>query len=69
MDDNGLIADPRLHHRRAPGNTCLSALGAAQQFGDLAQNDSKGCGTIMRVAPVAFSGAHDVAGLAMKPRR
>ncbi|MBL4767694.1 MAG: ADP-ribosylglycohydrolase family protein, partial [Rhodobacteraceae bacterium] len=26
----------------------------AKNFGDLALNDSKGCGTIMRVAPVAF---------------
>src|SRR5690606_22898317 len=44
----------RLHARRAPGNTCLAALRAAGAFGEPAQNDSKGCGTIMRVAPVAF---------------
>jgi ADP-ribosylglycohydrolase len=66
VDDQGLIADPRLHHPRAPGNTCLSALGAAKKFGDVARNDSKGCGTIMRVASVAFSGADDVADLAMQ---
>lgn len=53
-DDVGLIADPRLHARRAPGNTCLSALGESARFGDVARNDSKGCGTIMRVAPVAL---------------
>src|SRR5699024_771293 len=52
--DRGLIADPRLHARRAPGMTCLSSLGASERFGDAARNDSKGCGTIMRVAPVAF---------------
>ena len=64
VDGIGLVADARLHHQRAPGNTCLSALGSARHFGDPAQNASKGCGTIMRVAPVAFSGAHDVAMLA-----
>ncbi len=53
-DHVGLVEDARLHHRRAPGNTCLSGLRAAQHFGQPASNDSKGCGTIMRVAPVAF---------------
>lgn len=53
-DDVGLINDARLRVRRAPGNTCLSALGAAKQFGELAQNNSKGCGTIMRVAPIGL---------------
>ncbi|WP_306751517.1 ADP-ribosylglycohydrolase family protein [Paracoccus actinidiae] len=54
IDSIGLIRDPRLHRRRAPGTTCLSALSASRAFGDLAQNDSKGCGTIMRVAPVGL---------------
>ncbi|WP_280985263.1 ADP-ribosylglycohydrolase family protein [Dichotomicrobium thermohalophilum] len=53
-DHVGLVEDARLHHRRAPGNTCLSSLGSARHFGEPARNDSKGCGTIMRVAPVAF---------------
>lgn len=39
---------------RAPGNTCLSALSSAQSFGDFPANDSKGCGGVMRVAPVGF---------------
>lgn len=39
----------KLNHRRAPGNTCMSAL-AYPESG----NDSKGCGGIMRVAPVAM---------------
>jgi len=51
----GLVADARLRVRRAPGSTCLSALRSARHFGDLPHNDSKGCGTIMRVAPVAFA--------------
>lgn len=54
VDNVGLICDRRLHARRAPGNTCLSALRSACAFGDLARNTSKGCGTIMRVAPIAF---------------
>jgi ADP-ribosylglycohydrolase len=47
-----------LYARRAPGNTCLSALSQArkgnakiEQFGAQAENDSKGCGGVMRVAP------------------
>jgi ADP-ribosylglycohydrolase len=50
----GLMRDPRLHRRRAPGTTVMAALGASPHFGAAARNDSKGCGTIMRVAPVAF---------------
>ena len=42
-----------LYARRAPGVTCMSALRSLQQ--DYAVvNDSKGCGGIMRVAPVAL---------------
>ena len=54
VDTSGLVADRRLHRRRAPGLTCLSALGASESFGAPARNNSKGCGTIMRVAPLAF---------------
>jgi ADP-ribosylglycohydrolase len=43
-----------LHHRRAPGNTCVSALGAKRHFGEPARNNSKGCGGVMRVAPVGL---------------
>lgn len=50
----GLIEDPRLRHRRAPGLTCTSALQASTYLGQSAQNNSKGCGTIMRVAPIAL---------------
>ncbi len=53
-DDIGLISDRRLWGRRAPGNTCLSALAESQKYGAPARNHSKGCGTIMRVAPVAL---------------
>jgi len=53
-DDVGLIADQRLWVCRAPGLTCMSALANSQRFGAVAANGSKGCGTIMRVAPVAL---------------
>lgn len=44
-----------LHKRQAPGMTCLSALGSGR-FGTMTNkiNNSKGCGGIMRVAPIAF---------------
>ena len=53
-DNVGLVADQRLWARRAPGLTCLSSLGEGRDLGARAKNDSKGCGTIMRVAPVAL---------------
>ncbi len=47
-----------LWSRRAPGNTCLSALSALQQ-GRPYNNDSKGCGAVMRIAPIGiFYAAH-----------
>ncbi|MGM1053968.1 MAG: ADP-ribosylglycohydrolase family protein [Pseudomonadota bacterium] len=49
-----LIQHRDLHHRRAPGNTCLSALQSMQSLGDKAVNNSKGCGGVMRVAPVGL---------------
>lgn len=54
-----LVDDPRLQSRRAPGNTCMSALralaagnpGAELPTVERPPNDSKGCGAVMRVAP------------------
>ena len=40
--------------RRGPGTTCLSALVALPKPVAPAHNDSKGCGTVMRVAPVGI---------------
>ena len=42
-----------LHSLRAPGNTCMSALDAIVRGKDPC-NNSKGCGGIMRVAPIAL---------------
>jgi ADP-ribosylglycohydrolase len=53
-----LFREEALHNQRAPGNTCLSALKAMRHLGDLAQNDSKGCGGVMRVAPVGLYFRH-----------
>ena len=46
---------PELYSPRAPGNTCLSALGR-RVLGTLEQplNNSKGCGAVMRVAPIGL---------------
>ena len=46
---------PEMYVRRAPGMTCMSAL-AAISNGKKALNNSKGCGGIMRVAPIALFG-------------
>jgi ADP-ribosylglycohydrolase len=58
--DGWLIEVPELHSRRAPGNTCLSAL-AGGIPGRLNEpiNDSKGCGGVMRTAPVGLLTPND----------
>lgn len=51
-----LLDVPELYSRRAPGNTCLSALYESdsgkycESYVDSRVNDSKGCGAVMRVA-------------------
>lgn len=55
MLDGILISFRELHARRAPGNACLSSLqsgvmGTPQQ----PINNSKGCGGVMRIAPVGL---------------
>lgn len=49
-----LVQQEWLHARRAPGNTCLSSLIATDELGMLADNVSKGCGGVMRIAPVGL---------------
>ena len=50
-----LVNVPQLFQRRAPGNTCMSAL-ESDEIGSVARriNRSKGCGGVMRVAPVGL---------------
>ena len=54
--DSWLACIPELYSRRAPGNTCISVI-SSDKFGSVEDhiNDSKGCGGVMRVAPL---GAH-----------
>lgn len=58
VQDGWLLTIQELHSRRAPGNTCLSALQSAK-MGTLEKpiNNSKGCGGVMRVAPVGLYAA------------
>jgi ADP-ribosylglycohydrolase len=52
-----LIGQEFLHHQRAPGTTCLSALdGGRPGAPGRPVNDSKGCGGVMRVAPAGLAG-------------
>lgn len=53
-----LLSVRELYARRAPGNTCLNALisSSKQNYGTISCpiNNSKGCGGVMRVAPVGM---------------
>lgn len=53
-DEGWLFAQRALHATRAPGNTCLSALRSMPSYGEPARNSSKGCGGVMRMAPVGL---------------
>jgi ADP-ribosylglycohydrolase len=50
--DSWLLKVPELNSRRAPGNTCLTAL-----IQGMPVPESKGCGGIMRVAPIGLWGS------------
>lgn len=52
---SNLVHIPELFARRAPGTTCMEAL-RGRQMGTITKplNDSKGCGGVMRVAPLAL---------------
>ena len=49
---------PELNHRRAPGNTCMTSLSDIYRGKDPI-NNSKGCGGVMRVAPISLYAAVD----------
>ncbi len=54
--DGILTGHPSLFSRRAPGQSCLSALRSGRMGSmDRPLNDSKGCGGIMRVAPIGLA--------------
>ncbi|MFL5302207.1 MAG: ADP-ribosylglycohydrolase family protein [Anaeromyxobacteraceae bacterium] len=55
-----LYSHKELHERRAPGNTCLSALRTGRMGTQREPlNDSKGCGGAMRIAPAGLISAND----------
>lgn len=60
--DGWLVTVPELHSLRAPGNTCLTALQStnspARERGSRTHrlNNSKGCGAVMRAAPIGLTG-------------
>ncbi len=58
-----LLSVEGLHRRRAPGNTCLSALseGTFTENG-IIENTSKGCGGVMRAAPAGLLAASIIDG-------
>jgi ADP-ribosylglycohydrolase/5'(3')-deoxyribonucleotidase len=61
-DESWLITRKELFRRRAPGNTCLSALFSNGRYTISSPgNNSKGCGAIMRMAPVGLRFAPDEA--------
>jgi ADP-ribosyl-[dinitrogen reductase] hydrolase len=51
-----LLADPLMHVQRAPGRTCLDSLSHPRAPGTRSNilNNSKGCGTVMRISPVGM---------------
>jgi ADP-ribosylglycohydrolase len=54
-EHRGLLAHSVLWRARAPGNTCMAALGGGGWGSTAAPiNDSKGCGGVMRTAPLGF---------------
>ena len=53
-DEGFLLDQPVLYQRMGPGRTCLRALMEATDLGMPVVNDSKGCGGLMRVAPIGF---------------
>jgi ADP-ribosylglycohydrolase len=59
-ESGGLLDEPALVARRAPGNTCLRALSENVQNARVPTvasppNDSKGCGAVMRSAPFGIA--------------
>lgn len=53
LNSGWLIREQALFSRRAPGMTCLHALESNDSSNE-ASNNSKGCGTVMRMAPLGL---------------
>lgn len=69
----GLMNVSELYSRRAPGITCMSALEKRRSqefksgsFIDDKINNSKGCGSVMRAAPIGFLNGYDIQEIDME---
>jgi ADP-ribosylglycohydrolase len=64
--DGWLFGVKPLHARRAPGRTCVSALrGGKMGTVDQPLNDSKGCGGVMRAAPIGLTAKDERAAFSL----
>jgi ADP-ribosylglycohydrolase len=52
--DGWLFAVRELFEQRVPGASCLTAIERMTRLGERARNESKGCGGVMRSAPVGL---------------
>ena len=52
--DGWLFAIRELFEQRVPGASCLAAIEQSTRLGERAHNESKGCGGVMRSAPVGL---------------
>ncbi len=65
INNGWLMEIKELHHRRAPGNTCITALrNGIMGTMEKPVNNSKGCGGIMRAAPAGLVANREQAFLA-----
>jgi len=69
IDTGWLVKNRALHQRMAPGMTVMASLLApGTGLSQYAENNSKGCGGVMRVAPIGLA-ASDPFGLAVETAR
>lgn len=61
-EEGFLLDEVSLYQRMGPGRTCITALAQASQLALPAFNNSKGCGGLMRVAPIGCWAALAPAG-------
>ena len=66
-NDCWIASLPELNQDRAPGMTCMSALGTIIR-GGIPTNNSKGCGGVMRIAPIPLYAAVPKSGDVVEPR-
>ena len=60
LDSGWLIKEKRLYSRRAPGTTCINAL-RNNKYSNKTRNKSKGCGSVMRMAPAGLFSCPELA--------